>query len=257
MSEDIPPPLTPRECDCTDLDGFMLNVERLMASELVALSSHEIVAASLFLWCRAWKQRPAASLPDDDRVNAAFARLPLARFKRLKREVMHGFVKCNDGRLYHRVLAAEALNAYQRKLSFQKRRNDDAERLRKWREKHGETRVEREGQDKDSTGQGQNRKEFFARTLRTARLDSFRALGRLRRDAQENPCAVDRASAGAGRRRTRAPAPRRRRSRGRAQPIRFPGLERIVSRETRRGKPWCNTQRRSCCVPRRRRSLRC
>lgn len=157
MSEELPPPLTPRECDCTDLDGFMLNVERLMASELVALSSHEIVAASLFVWCRAWKQRPAASLPDDDRVNAAFARLPLARFKRLKSEVMHGIVKCSDGRLYHRVLAAEALNAFQRKLSFQKRRHDDAERLRKWREKHGETqcetRVEREGRDRESTGQ--------------------------------------------------------------------------------------------------------
>jgi uncharacterized protein YdaU (DUF1376 family) len=162
MNEELPPPLTQSECDCTDLDGFMLNVERLMASELVALSSHETVAAALFLWCRAWKQRPAASLPDDDRVNAAFARLPLAKFKRLKSQVLHGFVKCSDGRLYHRVLAGEAANAYQRKLSFQKRRNDDAERLRKWREKRGETRCDAEGQDRESTGQGLHRESDSA-----------------------------------------------------------------------------------------------
>ena len=36
------PPVSP-DCDCTDLDGFMLNVERLMGSELVALSSHEVL----------------------------------------------------------------------------------------------------------------------------------------------------------------------------------------------------------------------
>ena len=37
----LPKPLVPPDCDCTNLDGFMLNVERLMASELVAISSHE------------------------------------------------------------------------------------------------------------------------------------------------------------------------------------------------------------------------
>jgi uncharacterized protein YdaU (DUF1376 family) len=136
---ELPAPLTAPECDCTDLDGFMLNVERLMASELVALSTHEVVGASLFLWCRAWKQRPAASLPDDDRVNAAFARLPIARFRKLKDEILRGFVKCSDGRLYHRVLSEEATGAYERKLAFQKRRAADAKRLKEWRQNKGET----------------------------------------------------------------------------------------------------------------------
>ena len=72
---DLPEPLVPADCDCTDLDGFMLNVERLMASELVALSSHEVIASALFLWCRAWKQRPAASLPADSPLAAALKRL--------------------------------------------------------------------------------------------------------------------------------------------------------------------------------------
>lgn len=159
---DFPAPLVPSDCDCTDLDGFMLNVERLMASELVALSSHEVVAASLFLWCRAWKQQPAASLPDDDRVNAAFAKLSLAKFRKVKDEVLRGFVKCSDGRLYHRFLASEATAAFARKKAFQAKREADAERLRQWRasqrgnknetapatrdETHGETRFVAEGQ---------------------------------------------------------------------------------------------------------------
>jgi hypothetical protein len=110
---ELPEPLVPPACDCRDLDGFMLNVERLMASELVALSTHEEIAAALFLWCRAWKQHPAASLPDDDKVLASFARLPLARFKKIKGAALRGFVRCSDGRLYHRVLAAEAINAFE------------------------------------------------------------------------------------------------------------------------------------------------
>lgn len=145
-----PEPLVSPEVDCSDLDGFMLNVERLMASELVALGSHEEIAAALFLWCRAWKQSPAASLPDDDRVNAAFARLSLARFKKLKANVMRGFVKCSDGRLYHRFLAREAQAAFDRKEAFRRKRDADAERLRKWRgekservdETHTETKSE-------------------------------------------------------------------------------------------------------------------
>jgi hypothetical protein len=142
MSAALSSPLVPPECDCTDLDGFMLNVERLMASELVALSSHEVVSAAMFVWCRAWKQLPAASLPDDDRVNAAFARLPLHKFKKLKDEIMRGFVKCSDGRLYHKFLAAEAIRAFEKKSAFQGRRAKDAERLRTWRESRKETRIE-------------------------------------------------------------------------------------------------------------------
>ena len=163
---DLPAPLVPADCDCTDLDGFMLNVERLMASELVALSSHEVVAAALFLWCRAWKQRPAASLPNDERVMAAFARLPLPRFRKLRDEVLRGFVLCSDGRLYHRVLAKEALRAFERKAAFRRKRETDADRLRKWRssqtetppETATETRVETQSETRfvaEGQGQGQ------------------------------------------------------------------------------------------------------
>lgn len=139
MNERLPRPLTPEDCDCTDLDGFMLNVERLLGSELVALSSHEVIGAALLLWSRSWKQRPAASLPDDDKVNAAFARMAVPRFRKLKEEILRGFVLCSDGRLYHKVLAIEAVKAFGKKQAFRKKREADAERLRRWRHGRGET----------------------------------------------------------------------------------------------------------------------
>ena len=139
MSQELPAPLLAPEVDCSDLDGFMLNAERLMSSELLALHGNEIVGAALLLWCRAWKQRPAARLPDDDRVNASFARLSLAKFRQVKEAVMRGFIKCSDGRLYHRFLAAEAAKAYEKKLQHQKKRAADAKRLKEWRESNRET----------------------------------------------------------------------------------------------------------------------
>jgi uncharacterized protein YdaU (DUF1376 family) len=151
MTEERPAPLVESHVDCTDLDGFMLNVERLMASELVAVSSHEVVAAALFLWCRAWKQRPAASLPDDDRILSSFCRLPLHRFRVLKAQVLRGFVKCSDGRLYHRFLSADAVRAFEKKKAHRSRREKDAERLRKWRSGHDETHRETSVESRSET----------------------------------------------------------------------------------------------------------
>ena len=134
MSEEFPAPLVASDVDCSDLDGFMLNAERLMSSELLALHGNDILGAAILLWCRAWKQKPAASLPDNDRVNAAFARLTVAKFRKVKEAVLRGFVKCSDGRLYHSFLATVATNSYQRKVAFRKKREVDSTRLRSWRD---------------------------------------------------------------------------------------------------------------------------
>jgi hypothetical protein len=159
----------------------MLNVERFLGSELVAISSHEVIAASVMLWCRAWKQTPAASLTDDDRVLAAFCRLPETRFKKLRNDILRGFIKCSDGRLYHRVLANEATRAYAKKTAFQRKRETDSERLRKWRQSRGETRDETHSDTRCETrfvqegtgtgtvqGQGRDRDERKKKTAKTS-----------------------------------------------------------------------------------------
>ena len=133
MVDELPEPLVPPHVDCRKLSSFMLNVERLMASELVALAPHEAIAGALFLWCRAWQQRPAASLPNDERVLASYARLPIPRFRKLRADITRGFVLCRDGRLYHPVLSEEAMRAYEASAKYRNKRDADAERLRLWR----------------------------------------------------------------------------------------------------------------------------
>lgn len=138
---DLPEPMTASDCDVTNLDAFPLNVEKLFGSELWALASGDEFRAAVALWGRAWKQVPAASLPDDDRVLAAFSGAG-AKWRKVKEMALRGFVLCSDGRLYHKTLASEATAAYARKLAFQKKRTVDAERLSKWRSTRSETPAE-------------------------------------------------------------------------------------------------------------------
>lgn len=177
---DAPEPLVSIDCDVRDLDGFMLNVERLLSSELWALTRHnpEAFRGAVGLWARAWKQLPAASLPGDDAVIAAFADMPLPRFKKLRTLVMHGFVLCRDGRYYHRVLATEATKAFEKKTLYLKRRDADKKRLGEWRKKQrgndDETHFTlpmsdvRNADVAEDTGQGQvNKKEGSGSSLRS------------------------------------------------------------------------------------------
>ena len=140
--KDLPEPLVPEEVDLVKLDGFMLDTIRLLGSELWALATGDEFKAAMALWCRAWKQVPAASLPDDDRILASFAGYGRGgkAWQRVKAMALRGFVKCSDGRLYHRVLAEDAKRAWRdllrqrertqaateaRKTMFQNDRNDD------------------------------------------------------------------------------------------------------------------------------------
>ena len=113
-------PLVSQEVDLRGFSGFMLDVDRLLASELVALGTPEECWAAVMLWCRAWKQQPAGSLPDDDRILAAFSGTG-KRWKDVKAMALRGFIKCDDGRLYHRVLCEEANNAWERRKKFKER----------------------------------------------------------------------------------------------------------------------------------------
>ena len=108
-----PPPPVPVDLDITALPCFMLNTQRLLSSELVALASGEEFRAAVLLWCRAWHQVPAASLPDDDRVLASFAGFgrDVNAWRKVRDMALHGFLKCSDGRLYHGTLADDAMRA--------------------------------------------------------------------------------------------------------------------------------------------------
>ena len=84
-----------------------LDVLRLRDSDLAALSSGDEFKAAVLLWCVAWHQVPAASLPNDDRLLARYSGTG-ALWRKVKAEALRGFVECDDGRLYHATIAEKA-----------------------------------------------------------------------------------------------------------------------------------------------------
>lgn len=103
-SPPVRPDLDVRSCS----SGFILDVEALLSSDLWALASPQEFRAAFALWCRAWMQIPAASLPNSDSILASFCGVDLRKFSRMKQMALRGFVLCNDGRLYHPRLADDA-----------------------------------------------------------------------------------------------------------------------------------------------------
>ena len=129
----LPEPLTPMDIDLKGFPGFVLDVEALLASEMVALSTPDELAAALMLWCRAWQQTPHGSLPNEDRVLAAFSHAK--NWKKVRDMALRGFVLCSDGRLYHKTLCVKVHEAWAQRVAYQEKRKKDAERLADWRDK--------------------------------------------------------------------------------------------------------------------------
>jgi len=131
-------PLVDASVDLKGFAGFILDVEALQSSELLALATPEEIAAALMLWCRAWQQVPHGSLPNDERVLASFSRAK--DWPRVRDMALRGFVLCSDGRLYHRTLCKKVMEAWTQRQAYSRRREKDAERMRDWRGRKGERR---------------------------------------------------------------------------------------------------------------------
>ena len=110
-------PLTPAGCDLRDFQFMPLQVERLKKSKawLYAKRRPELGFYMINLWAASWHEVPAASLEDDDDVLADAAMCDLKRWPQVKEKVLHGWVKCSDGRLYHPVVAEKAIEAWEAK----------------------------------------------------------------------------------------------------------------------------------------------
>ncbi|MBI4695542.1 MAG: DUF1376 domain-containing protein [Gammaproteobacteria bacterium] len=105
-----------------------------MASELFALSTGDEFKAAVALWCRAWVQTPPGSLPDDDRVLAAFSGARES-WPAVRDMALRGFVKCSDGRLYHTTLCEDVLRAAESRDQHAARVQNKNERQARWRER--------------------------------------------------------------------------------------------------------------------------
>lgn len=115
---ELPAPLVPADCDLTDFPFLPLVVARLRSSKawLKCKRRPELAFYLINLWTASWHERPAASLEDDDDVLADKAMCSPAQWDELREEILRGWVKCSDGRLYHPVVAEKALEAWEGKL---------------------------------------------------------------------------------------------------------------------------------------------
>jgi hypothetical protein len=109
-----------------------LKVVQIMQSETFALSTGDEFKAAFALWCASWQEVPAASLPNDDRMLDFLSRAKA--WKKVKAVAMRGWILCSDGRLYHTVLAACAIDAWNKRTSFREKEEGKTERQRRWRE---------------------------------------------------------------------------------------------------------------------------
>lgn len=128
MSE-LPAPLTPPDCDLRGYDFMPLFASRLLDSDLYALSTGAEFKAALTLWCKAWQQVPAGSLPDDERILAHLSMAGSA-WDCVRDLALHGWVQCQDGRLYHPLIAQEAIKAYAMRRKERERKARQRARLR-------------------------------------------------------------------------------------------------------------------------------
>lgn len=137
MSE-LPAPLVHAAVDLTDFAFMPLDVRRLRDSRIVVSADGEEFRAAILLWCAAWHQIPAASLPDDDieLANLAGYGRVLKEWRRVRPGALYGWIKCSDGRLYHPVVAEKARESWDSKLRHRYQR--ELERIKKHNTRHAE-----------------------------------------------------------------------------------------------------------------------
>jgi hypothetical protein len=166
MSSSVPAliePLTPPDCDLRSFPTMPLAVQRLRDSTMADNDDPEVFRAAVLLWCAAWHQVPAASLPNDDKELARLAgfRRHLDGWKKIKEEALSGFVLCSDGRLYHRVVAEVALPAWEtRKRFLERSRRANEAKYGSFKEPAGtKARRASEGKIAKAAGVGRSYKE--------------------------------------------------------------------------------------------------
>lgn len=107
---DRPPPMVPSEVIMPDMPKAMLPLG-IGNSEWAMTATGEEFRAGIVLWAASFHEKPAGSLPAEDRLLARLAGFgrDLAGFMAVRGKAVEGWVECADGRLYRRSVAIEAL----------------------------------------------------------------------------------------------------------------------------------------------------
>jgi hypothetical protein len=110
-----------------------LDILALTSSEFNQTFNDAAWRAGVTLWCRAWHQVPCGSLPADDAALCSLAGLgrDVKTWMKLRKDALHGFIKCADGRLYNRTLCAFGMEVFEgRKKARERMARKRAENVR-------------------------------------------------------------------------------------------------------------------------------
>jgi hypothetical protein len=143
-SPDRPAPPTPSEADLRHYKSMPLDVGRLRDSHIASQGDAEAFRCAVLLWCAAWHQVPAGSLPSDAATLVRLAGLgrDLKGWRKVAAVALHGFRTFSDGRLYHKVVSEKVIEAWNSSRSHAWTRECD--RIRKEngvREKKGQQKI--------------------------------------------------------------------------------------------------------------------
>ncbi|PSL86634.1 hypothetical protein C7T35_01305 [Variovorax sp. WS11] len=125
--------MTPADCDLRGMPFMPLETVRLLDSDLFILSSGDQFKAAVALWCKSWNQIPGGSLPDNDQILEALSGSKV--WKKVREMALRGWVKCSDGRLYHPVVAQNAIQAWESRVDHRETNESRNERQARWRKK--------------------------------------------------------------------------------------------------------------------------
>lgn len=115
------------------INSIPVDVDSFLSGDLVAMGTPEEIGCAILLLFRSWKQRPPASLPDDDKVLALLSGAK-SRWEKVKDIALTGFEKVGD-RLVHFELRCSAEKIAEEILKKEKFRKKDAERKKLERQK--------------------------------------------------------------------------------------------------------------------------
>lgn len=129
-------PLTPPNCDLSDFAFMPLVIQRLRRSRawLKCKRNPALAFYMVNLWTACWHEVPAGSLENDDDVLADFAMCDPAKWAKVKGDVLHGWVLCDDGRLYHPTVSEKARESWDAKLD--QRWRTECARIKKHADRH-------------------------------------------------------------------------------------------------------------------------
>ena len=113
-----------------------LDIQRLRRSKawLKAKRNPALAFYMINLWTAAWHDVPAGSLEDDDDVLADLAMCDPIKWPKVKADVLHGWVKCSDGRLYNPTTCEKARESWASKAERLEKDANERERKRRERE---------------------------------------------------------------------------------------------------------------------------